>query len=345
MDILELSSITSVEQIARFNKKFIPEPRLSDLEFVKWKFRESTSDGDNITFHYGLMDQDEIIAEISVQPMTAWIHGSWQKCSYFGDWFRDPDYKGTGAVLMNHIMSGKHSLLAASASYQAYEIYRRREFLLSPIDQRFVYVARPIAALLNTFRTPRRAAGIFLRWNKNPLARIPKPRLEDGLRFSYSERLDPSLLDGWESDAPADTVFVRRELWMFSWFLEKFPFPEFKLVVLIRGEQQIGYVLLHTRKGTNGLIEGKVVDLFARGWNRNHLEALFREGCRELISSGAHIVKYHASHPLFISLAENSNFTKTRDQRVIMHGPIAEAMASPQANLHITYYDHDEAYY
>lgn len=345
MEVVDLSSHASIEQIARFNEKFIPEKRLSELEFIKWKYRTPNSDGDNITSHFGIMDNDKIIAQIAMQPMRIWLDGSWQQCNYWGDWFRDPGYKGTGLVVLNHMIARKQSFLAASASQQAYDIYRRKNFELMLIDQRFVFVPRPIAAVLATLGSPRRAARFFLNWSKKPFAQIPKPLLEEGFQFAEAENVDPELLEGWESDAPADTIFVRRETWMFSWLLDKFPFREFKLLVLNFGGKQIGYVLLHIRKADNGLIEGKIVDLFARGWNQDHLAALFREGARVLVKMGAHIVNYHATHPLFTSLAIESRFTKTHDQTVIMYGPIAEAMASQRVNLHITYYDQDEAYY
>ena len=169
--------------------------------------------------------------------------------------------------------------------------------------------------------------------------------MDDGFQFAEPENVDPGLLEDWESDAPANTIFVRRETWMFSWLLEKFPFREFKLVVLCCGGQQIGYVLLHVRRNDNGLVEGKIVDLFARGWDHRHLTALFREGSRVLVEMGSHIVRYHATHPLFTSLAKDNGFTKTHNQSVILYGPIAKAMASQPVNLHITYYDHDDAYY
>jgi hypothetical protein len=237
------------------------------------------------------------------------------------------------------------SFLADSASQEAYNIYKRRKFELMAIDQRFVYIARPIASVLATRRSPKIAGRLAQRWFTKPFARIPKSLLEEGFQFAEAENVDRDLLEGWESDAPSDTIFVRRESWMFSWFLDDFPFPEFKLVVLNHGGRQMGYVLLHIRKTDNGLIGGKIVDLFARGWNQDHLTALFREGARVLVKMGAHIVNYHATHPLFTSLAIESGFTKTHDQTVIMYGPIAKAMASQQANLHITYYDQDEAYY
>ena len=345
MEVVDLSSHASIDQITKFNKKFIPEKRLSEPEFVKWKYRTPNSDGNLITSHYGLMDKDEIVAQISVQPMRVWLDGNWQQCNYWADWFANPDYGAPGLVLLNHITANKPSLLAASASREAHEIYKLWKFLLIPIDRRFVFVPRPIAAVLATLGSPRRAARLFLNWSKNPLAQIPKPLLEEGFQFAEAENVDPELLEGWESDAPADTIFVRRETWMFSWLLDKFPFREFKLLVLNFGGKQIGYVLLHIRKADNGLIEGKIVDLFARGWNQDHLAALFREGARVLVKMGAHIVNYHATHPLFTSLAIESRFTKTHDQTVIMYGPIAEAMASQRVNLHITYYDQDEAYY
>ena len=171
------------------------------------------------------------------------------------------------------------------------------------------------------------------------------------LQFAKAKSIDPDLLEGWEDDVPVGTIFVRREPWMFSWLLEKFPFPEFKLITLISGNSgtssgnQKGYVLLHQRKQDNGLVEGKIVDLFARGWNKNHLDALFCHGVRTLIQQGAHIIRYHASHPLFTALAVAQGFTKSHDQLVILRGPIAEAMGSGRTNLHITFFDHDEAYY
>ena len=71
MDVLDLGTATSVEQIAKFNSRFIPEPRLSDPEFVKWKFRTTCSNGDSITTHYGLMNHGEIVAEMSIQPISS----------------------------------------------------------------------------------------------------------------------------------------------------------------------------------------------------------------------------------------------------------------------------------
>jgi hypothetical protein len=345
MDVVDLASVASIEQISRFNEKFIPEKRLAELEFLKWKYRTPNSDGENITSHFGLMDNDEVIAQIATQPMQMWLDESWQQVNYWGDWFRDPSYKGTGLVVLNHMIARGKSFLAASASQQAYDIYKRKKFELMPIDQRFIHVARPLASILASRHTPRIAARFAQRWFQKPLARIPKPLLEDGFQFAEAKNVDRDLLEGWESDAPPNTIFVRRESWMFSWFLDKFPFQEFKLVVLNQGGRQMGYVLLHIRKSDNGLIGGKIVDLFARGWNQGHLTALFREGARVLVKMGAHIVNYHATHPLFTSLAIGSGFTKTHDQTVIMYGPIAIAMASQKVNLHITYYDQDEAYY
>ena len=344
-EIVDLSSVTTTEQVARFNRKFIPERRLSDEKFLKWRYRTPNSEGAQISLHYGLLDENEITAEISTQPMRAWINGEWQPCNYWGDWFVDPDYKGNGLYLLNHVISQTSSLLACSGSEVAYNIYRRRKFLLMPIDQRFVYVAKPISAFIATRAAPRRAGSLVLAWLKNPFARIHGPSLDGGLQFTEVKSIDPGLLEGWENDAPSDTIFVRREPWMFSWIMDRFPFPEFRLVALSFGEVQVGYVLLHQRKQDNGLVEGKIVDLFARGWNKDHLDALFRHGVRTLIQQGAQIVTYHASHPLFISLAVDHGFTKSQDQPVIMYGPIAKAMESGQTNLHITFYDHDEAYY
>jgi len=344
-EIVDLSSVATTEQIARFNSKFIPEHRLSDEEFLEWKYRTPTSEGAEISLHYGILDRNEIVGEITTQPMRAWINGEWQPCNYFSDWYVDPNYKGTGRYLLNHIISQTSSLLACSASERAYSIYRRQNFSLMPIDQRFIFFSRPIGSFIATRNSPRRAARLLQKWSKRPFARIPKFPLEGDLELSETKSLDPDLLAGWESDLPEETIFVRRETWMFSWLLDKFPFPEFRMMVLSSAGVQVGYVLLHLRKKDNGLIEGKIVDLFARGWKQSHLIALFSEGTRLLIKLGSHIVSYHATHPLFISLAVDSGFTKTHNQSVIMYGSIAEAMGSGQVNLHITYYDQDEAYY
>jgi len=199
--------------------------------------------------------------------------------------------------------------------------------------------------MLRAANSPRQAASIFLKWLKRPFAGTPKASLEPGFQFSEEKSIDPDLLMGWESDVPEETIFVRREEWLFSWLLNKFPFPEFRSVVLSSNSEQIGYVLLHTRKRENNLVEGKIVDLFARGWNRSHLAALFREGARRLHKLGAHVISYHATHPIFISLAEDNGFTRVRTQSVIAYGPLADVLRSGKSSLHMTYYDQDEAYY
>jgi len=349
--IVDLQSTVTTEQIARFNTKFIPESRLSDQEFLHWRYRTLNSDGAQISTHYGILDRAEIAAQISTQPMRAWINGKWQPCNYWGDWFVNPNHKGAGLSLLNHVISHTSSLLACAGSKQAYNIYRSKKFTLMSIDQRFVLLARPFSAIIAARATPRNAGRLVQTWLKNPFWRIRSPSMDGQMQFAEAKSIDPYLLEGWENDIPGGAIFVRREPWMFSWFLDKFFIPEFKLITLMSGNagtsswKQEGYVLLHQRKQDNGLVEGKIVDLYARGWNKDHLDALFCHGVRTLIQQGVHIIRYHASHPLFTALAVDQGFTKTCDRRVIMRGPIAEAMGSGRTNLHITFYDHDEAYY
>lgn len=346
--VLDLGRSASLEQIARFNGRFVPEKRLSDVAFLAWKYRSQKPDGSAITEHYGILnDENELAAQISVQPMQVWLEGRWQKCHYWMDWYRDPAYRGTGLglVLLNYVMKQKSSLLAVSATELALKIYERRKILLAPIDHRFVYLSRPMAAMLHAATSPKSAGRIFLRWVKKPIARTRIVRLGPGFKFSEEKFIDPALLLGWETDVPSDTIFVRREGWLFSWLLEKFPFQEFKLVVLSYDRQQVGYVLLHLRKSENDILEGKIIDLFARGWIRHHLEALLLEGVRVLSKLRVHIISYHATHPVFISLARNSGFSLVRTQPVLAYGPVAEALRSGQHSIHMTYYDHDEAYY
>jgi hypothetical protein len=344
--VVILGASTGLERIAKFNRRFVPEQRLSNIDFLAWKYRTQKSDSTNITEHYGILnDENELAGQISVQPMQAWINGQWQQCNYLVDWYRDPAYPGSGVRLLNHIMQRKPSLLATGASDIGLKIFERRKMSLLPIDHRFVYVSRPLVALIRAATTPRRAAGIFLRWSKKPATRAAKVSLEPGYQFSEEKSVDPDLLVGWESDLPPDTIFVRREKWLLSWFLETFPFTEFRLVVLSFKGKQIGYVLLHARKTANNIVEGKIVDLFARGWIHDHLAALFREGMRVLSKQGVHIIKYHATHPVFISLAQDGGFKLVRTQPVVAYGPIADALVSGRHSIHMTYYDQDEAYY
>jgi len=345
LKVVDLSTSTSIEQIASFNKKFIFDTRLSDPLFLEWKYRRQSGEGNRITAHYGLLDGTKIIAQISAQRMSAWIDNKWQECDYWGDWFADPEYKGSGFYLLKHVMAQSSSLLACSGSEQAHRIYQRQKFSISPIDNRFVFIARPLNVIFSSLTYPRRAAGLMRRWSKNPFSRVPNPPLTNGYQLAESRELDPNLLTGWELTAPEGTVFVQREPRIFSWILDGFPFPEFRLLVLTSGREQVGYVLIHLRKNSNGLSEGKIVDLFAQGWNKSLLEILFRQGARKLITLGAHIISYHATHPLFISLAVEGGFTKSHNESVILNGPIASAMSSEKSNLHITFYDHDEAYY
>ena len=345
MKVVDLAASATVEQIQSFNQRFNPEPRLSDPQFLNWKYRTPTEDGTQITSHLGIVDGDQIAAQVSVQRMRAWLDGRWQECSYWADWFSNPAYGGAGLLLLNHIIPQNGSLLATSASDLAYAVYQRLKFVLMPIDQRFVFVSRPMEILSAARSNPRRAASLLRRWTKRPLVRVLRPALEAGLEISPVSNVDSSLLDGWELDAPSNTIFVRREDWAFSWLLEKFPYPEFRILALKSSERQIGYVLLHLTRKAGGLKEGKIVDLNARGWNKRHLVSLFRAGAHDLINQGAHVISYHASHPLFTSLARENNFAKVRDQCVIMYGPVAETVGSGNADLHVTYYDHDEAYY
>jgi hypothetical protein len=344
--VVALCPSTALERIAKFNRRFVPEQRLSDVTFLAWKYRTKKPDGSVITEQYGILnDENELAGQISVQPMRVWIKDQWQKCHYWGDWYGDPTYPGTGVRLLNYIMQRKPSLLAVSATELALKIYERRKISLLPIDCRFVYVSRPMTAMIRAATTPKRAAGIFLRWSKKPAVRATKVSLEAGYEFSEEKSIDPDLLDGWESDVPPNTIFVRREGWLFSWFLDTFPFQEFRLVVLSYKGKQIGYILLHARKRANNIVEGKIVDLFARGWVSGHLAALFREGVRVLKKQGVHIINYHATHPEFISLAQVGGFKLVRTQPVLAYGPIAEALVSGKHSIHMTYYDQDESYY
>jgi hypothetical protein len=346
MEVVDLTSCTSFEQVARFNRRFVPDKRLAELPFLEWKYRLQKPHGGDITQHYGVLnDKNEIVAQISVQPMEAWVGGQWHQCHYWGDWYADPAYRGTGLVVLNYIMKQKPSLLAVSASEVALAIYERKRFLLLLIDYRFVFICRPLTAMLRMATTPKQAASIFLKWSKNPLLRVAQVPLGPSFQFSEDEPIDPRLLVDWESEVPGNTIFVRREEWLFSWLLDRFPFPEFHSVVLSTESQQIGYVLLHTRKREDHLVEGKIVDLFARGWDQTHLAALFRRGVQVLSNLGVHVIHYHATHPMFISLAEDSGFTNTRVQPVIAYGPLADALRSGETSLHMTYYDQDEAYY
>ncbi|MCH8900071.1 MAG: hypothetical protein IH942_06195, partial [Acidobacteria bacterium] len=64
---ISLVSNADIEQIARFNKKFVPEPRMGDPAFLEWKYRSKKPDGLAITEHFGLSnDQSEIVATMSV---------------------------------------------------------------------------------------------------------------------------------------------------------------------------------------------------------------------------------------------------------------------------------------
>lgn len=191
---------------------------------------------------------------------------------------------------------------------------------------------------------PRAAAKIFLLWRRSCAAAVGKVHLDAEYEFSDGQALDPDLLSDWETDIPSDTIFVRREEWLFSWLLNEFPFPECKLVSLVKDGNQIGYVLLHLRKQSNNLVIGKIVDLYAKGWNRDHLAALFNEGVLSLARQGADIINFHATHPLFISLAQEYGFGLIYTQPVLAHGPVADALASGGHQIHMTYYDQDEAY-
>jgi hypothetical protein len=242
-------------------------------------------------------------------------------------------------------MDNKTSLLLVSSTPVAYSIYERMNISLWPLDHRFVLIRHPLKAIFRSVTSPRTLAWILLRWSKHPTARVRSASLELDYEFTEAEPIDPGLLAGWESDIPRETVFVRREKWLFDWLLEKFPFPEFRLVVLKSNKQQIGYVLVHFRKRANALVEGKIVDLFARGWDHGHLTALFREGVRVLSNLGVHVISYHATHPAFIALAKENGFTMTRTQRVAAYGAVAEAISSGATSLHMTFYDQDEAYY
>lgn len=345
-EVVVLCASTSLERIAKFNQRFVPEQRLSNIDFLAWKYRTQKPDGTNITEHYGILnDENQLAGQISIQPMQAWINSQWQQCNNLIDWYRDPAYPGSGVRLLNYIMQRKPSLLAAGASDIGLRMFERSGFSLLPIDHRFVYVSRPLVAMIRAATTPRRAAGIFLRCSKKPTARAAKVSLEPGYQFSEEKSVDPDLLVGWESDVPPDTIFVRREKWLLSWFLETFPFSEFRLVVLSFEGKQIGYILLKARKMGNGIVEGKIVDLFARGWIHDHLAALFREGMRVLSKQGVHIIKYRATHPVFISLAQDNGFKLVRPQPFLAYGPIADAWVSGQHSIHMTYYDQDEGYY
>lgn len=302
--------------------------------------------GDEITEHFGILNEKgEIVGQISVQPMEAWVDGQWQKCQYWGDWYRDPAYQGLGLKLLRYVLKQRHLLLATGASRLAYSIYERMKFVLLPIDHRFVFICQPLMAMVQSLRTSLRSAKILLPCMRQAFSRIRRVSLEPGFQFSEERAIDPSLLKGWNLNIPRGTVFVRRDEWFFSWLLDQFPFPEFRLIVLTFKGQQTGYVLVHFRKRKRGLVEGKIVDLFARGWDRSHLAWLFSEGVYRLAELGVHIISYHATHPTFVSLAEKSGFTRIRIQPVIAYGPLASVLTSRESSLHMTYYDHDEAYY
>ena len=345
-EVVELNSEAYLEKIQRFNSLFVPERRLSDLQFLRWKYRLEKPGGGEITRHYGILDErGEIAGQISAQPMEVWIGDKWHQCQYWGDWYRDPAHKGLGLKLLRYVLKQKPLLLATGASGLAYSIYGRMKFVLLPIDQRFVLNCRPLAIILHSLSSPRRGAREFSAWLKKPFARVKRPSLAPGYELCQQKSIDSDLLAGWECSTTRNTVFVRREGWVFSWFLDRFPFSEFRLVVLISGGQQTGYVLLHTRKKENGLVEGKIVDLFARGWNWDHLVTLFREGTHRLYESGVHIIRYHATHPTFVALAEANGFRRVGIQSIIAYGPLTEALSNRGMSLHMTYYDHDEAYY
>lgn len=344
-EIVDLNELTTTRQVADFNARMIPETRLSNVEFLKWKYRTVNRQGNKFVFHYGILADGQIVAQISTQSMTVWMNNKWESCSYWGDWFVDPKYKGLGFYLLNFILSENESLLASSGSDEAYNIYRRRKFHLLPIDSRFVYVVKPLSSVVSTRQSPRKAGSLAKAWLKSSLSHIPRLSLDKGLNFEEANDLHPSLLSNWQDSLPESTIFVRRERWMFDWFLKDFPYPEFKLITLNLGTTQIGYVLMHVRTQENGLVEGKIVDLFSIGWNEKNLLALFTVATRALKDLGVHIISYHATHPIYIALAERLGFTKLHDREVILYGQIAEVMASSQSNLHITFYDHDEAYY
>lgn len=345
-EVLDLRRHVSLEEVARFNSRFVPEKRLSDLRFLQWKYRMEKPNGDEITRHYAMLNEKgEIAGQISVQPMVAWLGERWEECQYWGDWHVDPAHRGIGLELLSHVMEQKSLVLLTGASRLAYTIYERMKFLLLPIDQRFVFNCRPWTTIVRSISSPRRAVREFLTWLEKPFARVKRPSLKPGYELSEQRSIDPDLLVGWESDISRDTVFVRRERWVFSWLLDQFPFPEFRLVVLSLGGQQIGYVLLHVRKREDGLVEGKIVDLFARGWNWDYLVALFREGTHRLCELGVHVIRYHATHPTFVSLAEANGFRRVGIQSIIAYGPLTAVLNSRETSLHMTYYDHDEAYY
>ncbi|MCH8848773.1 MAG: hypothetical protein IIC32_07365, partial [Chloroflexi bacterium] len=66
MEIVNLTKTSTIEQIQSFNERFIPEKRLSDSQFLKWKYRSPSSDGQEITSHIGIVDAEKIVAQISV---------------------------------------------------------------------------------------------------------------------------------------------------------------------------------------------------------------------------------------------------------------------------------------
>lgn len=345
--VVNLRSNTSLEEIQRFNSLFIPEKRLSDLRFLEWKYRLEKPDGDEITRHYGVLNErGEIVGQISAQTMEIWLGGQWHDCQYFADWHSDPACKLVGLELLLYVMRQKPLMLATSGSHLTYSICKQMKFRLLPIDYRYMFVCRPLKAFVAcAISSPRLAARHFLTWLNKPFSAVKRPSLEAGFRLVEEKCVDPDLLTDWEKGLARNTVFVKREVRLFSWLLEKFPFSEFRLMILSSRGRPIGYVLLHVRERENGLIEGKIVDLFARDWNGGHLMILFREAAWRLFQSGVHVIHYHASHPTFASLAEGCGFVMVGIQSVIAYGPLAGALSSGETLMHVTYYDHDEAYY
>ena len=346
-EVVDLNAHANLTTISEFNKKFVPDKRMSDLGFLNWKYKSTKPNGENITSHYGILNtSNELVSQISVQQMRIWMDDHWRTCFYWGDWYNDPAYRGYGLRVLRHIIKRNPSLLAVSGSEKAYSIYERMKFKLNPIDQRFILLVDPTRMIFQSLPNYRKMAKLSLLALKTLGRRPPRSLATNGYHFRIGDQIDPQLLLNWEEDMPYGAVFVRREEWFFDWVVNGFPFNEFTLVTLNNEKRQVGYVLLHQRKYPSGLIDGKIVDIFALEWNWDNLNNLFRKAVSVLIDQGVHSISYHATHHSFQELARLNGFCLSGIQRVITYGAVSEVVVGDMAMpLHMTFYDHDEAYY
>ena len=66
-EVVDLNAHANLTTISEFNKKFVPDKRMSDLGFLNWKYKSTKPNGENITSHYGILNtSNELVVVLTI---------------------------------------------------------------------------------------------------------------------------------------------------------------------------------------------------------------------------------------------------------------------------------------